>query len=80
MAARNFSLRPSELFGLNDSGLIHADFDLCCNLRLRLFDIQEQRQQMEGLATGLAAGMVTGATAGALGAERSNVDSGYERW
>lgn len=71
MAARNFSLRPSEFYGLDDNPLILADFDLCHNYRLVLFDLEMEKQRTESLIAGMATSVITDALEGALGREGS---------
>ena len=76
LTARNFSLRPSDLYGLDDSHLIHTDFDLCCNLRLRLHDIEEDAARTQELLVGLATATITGTVGPIAG---SPVEDAFEK-
>ena len=53
--ARNFSQRPSEMYGIADPG-IALDFDRLCNLRLMFSDAEMERKKADAIRSGNPSG------------------------
>jgi len=48
---RNFSQRPSHLLQIEDDKLAY-DFDRCCNIRLQIYDIENEKRRLEAMSMG----------------------------
>jgi hypothetical protein len=53
---RNFSQRPSQLLLIEDEKLA-LDFDRCCNISLRIHDLEVEKRRLEAMSLGSVAPM-----------------------